>query len=198
MSAPNRSDGRHHWTNRRIPDKQGAVDTNARAPMSNHSFIPGPDTARDYRDALGCFGTGVTVVTTMTPTGPLGMTANSFTSVSLDPPLILWCPARASRRHDDFAAARRFAIHVMAGDQQDLALRFSRRGDDFGGLDWQSAENGPPQLAGCLARFDCTRAATHDGGDHSIILGRVTHVTHRAGRGLMFKRGQYGDFFGRD
>jgi len=166
--------------------------------MHDHSFIPGPDTTHAFRGALGCFGTGVTVVTTMTATGPLGMTANSFTSVSLDPALVLWCPARVSRRHDDFAAARRFAIHVMADHQQALALRFARNGDDFDGLDWQSRENGPPRLAGCLARFDCTHAATHDGGDHSIILGRVTRITHRDGQGLMFKRGRYGDFFGRD
>ncbi len=170
--------------------------------MPDHSFIPGPGTAHAFRGALGCFGTGVTVVTTMTATGPLGMTANSFTSVSLDPALILWCPALASRRHDDFAAARRFAIHVMARDQQALALRFSRQGDDFSDLDWHAPENGPenapPRLAGCLARFDCIHAATHDGGDHSIILGRVIRVTHRAGQGLLFKRGQYGDFFGRD
>jgi flavin reductase (DIM6/NTAB) family NADH-FMN oxidoreductase RutF len=134
----------------------------------------------------------------MTATGPLGMTANSFTSVSLDPPLILWCPARASRRHDDFIAAHHFAIHVMARDQQALALRFSRKGDDFTDLDWQAPENGPPRLAGCLARFNCAHTTTHDGGDHSIILGRVIRVTHRDGQGLLFKRGQYGDFFGRD
>lgn len=166
--------------------------------MSDFSFAPGPDTARDYRDALGCYGTGVTVVTTLTPDGPLAMTANSFASVSLDPALVLWCPGKASPRHDRLIAARSYSIHVMAEAQLDMAAHFARTGDDFDRYDWTPSAMGIPHLPGCLARFDCTQVAVHDGGDHSIIIGRVDLATHRPGKGLMFKRGQYGGFLGLD
>jgi flavin reductase (DIM6/NTAB) family NADH-FMN oxidoreductase RutF len=162
--------------------------------MTETSFVPGPETARAFREALGCFGTGVTVVTTRTADGPLAMTVNSFTSVSLDPPLVLWCPARASLRHDAFANAARFSIHVMAEDQQDLALHFARTGSDFASVDWADTPEGVPALAGCLARFDCAAHARHEAGDHSVLIGLVTRATTRPGSGLMFKRGQYGGF----
>ncbi len=166
--------------------------------MPDFSFVPGPDTARDYRDALGCYGTGVTVVTTQTASGPLAMTVNSFASVSLDPALVLWCPGKASPRHDRFIAAQTYAIHVMAENQLDMAAHFARTGEDFGTIDWTPSAAGVPQLSGCLARFDCTQVAVHDGGDHSIIIGRVDLAMHRPGKGLMFKRGQYGGFLGLD
>ena len=162
--------------------------------MSERTIIPGPDTARAYREALACFGTGVTVVTTMTPQGPLAMTANSFASVSLDPPLVLWCPARASLRHDAFIAARRYVIHVMAEDQQHVARHFAGTGQDFAGIAWRR-ENGLPVLEGCLARFECRRHAVHPAGDHSIVLGEVQRASFQPGRGLMFKHGAYGGFF---
>lgn len=166
--------------------------------MSEHEFTPGPDTGAAYREALGCFGTGVTVVTTDTPAGPLAMTANSFVSISLDPALVLWCPARASLRHDTFAAAPAYMIHVMAEDQHDIAAHFARSGDDFSPVDWTRNASGLPVLPGCLARFECTLRAVHDGGDHSMILGQVIRVWHRQGQGLMFKRGRYGGFSGLD
>ncbi|UWQ77647.1 flavin reductase family protein [Leisingera sp. S132] len=162
--------------------------------MADTSFIPGPDTARAYRDALGCFGTGVTVVTTQTPRGPLAITVNSFTSVSLEPPLMLWCPAKASLRHDAFVAAENFAIHVMAEDQLPLAKHFAAFGEDFSAADWQPSELGAPALDGVIARFDCRRHAAHPAGDHTIVIGEVARVTTRPGKGLIFKRGQYGGF----
>lgn len=160
------------------------------------SFVPGPETRDAFRAALGCFGTGVTVVTTMSARGPLAMTANSFASVSLDPPLILWCPAKSSRRHDAFVAAERFAVHVMADDQYPLALHFARQGDDFDAIAWDASSDGPPLLQGALARFDCQHDAAHDGGDHTIVLGRVRQACYRPGLGLMFKQGRYGGFAG--
>lgn len=182
-------------------DKAGAawhVDAlmHMRHKMLETSFIPGPETSRAFRDALGCFGTGVTVVTAQGPGGLLAMTANSFASVSLDPPLVLWCPARASQRHDAFARAAHFAIHVMGEDQQALASRFARSGADFEGVDWVPGQDGVPLIAGCLARFECTLSAVHDGGDHSIVVARVLRVSHRPGLGLMFKQGRYGGFSG--
>ncbi|PCJ05493.1 MAG: flavin oxidoreductase [Rhodobacteraceae bacterium] len=162
--------------------------------MSETSFIPGPETARAYRTALGCFGTGVTVVTTMTPRGPLAITANSFTSVSMDPPLLLWCPAKSSLRHNAFVNAKDFTIHVMAEDQLDMAKHFSRNGEGFDAVDWQPNAAGTPTLPDCLARFECRHFACHPGGDHSILIGEVLEATTRPGQGLIFKHGLYGGF----
>ncbi|MEP2718373.1 flavin reductase family protein [Pseudophaeobacter sp.] len=162
--------------------------------MPQTSFTPGAETSRDYRDALGCFATGVTVVTTLTEQGPLAITVNSFTSVSMDPPLLLWCPDRGSPRHDRFVAAQRFSIHVLAEDQFDLAQHFALNGEGFTADNWSLSEAGTPVLPGAIARFDCQHFDHHPAGDHSIILGRVTRVTTRPGKGLIFKRGQYGGF----
>lgn len=159
-----------------------------------HSFIPGAQTARAYRDALGSFGTGVTVITAISERGPIAITVNSFTSVSMDPALLLWCPARASLRHDVFVAAERFSIHVMAENQLDMALHFARNGEDFASTNWQMSPFQTPALPGTIARFDCQRFATHPAGDHTIVLGKVCSVTSRPGKGLIFKRGQYGGF----
>ncbi|PJE35363.1 flavin oxidoreductase [Pseudooceanicola lipolyticus] len=164
--------------------------------MPETTFTPGPETQAAYREALGSFGTGVTVVTTMTPDGPTAMTANSFASVSLDPPLVLWCPARASRRHDLFTGAEQFIIHVMAQDQEPIAAHFASRGSDFSTIAWHPAQ-GQPRLDLCLTAFLCRRSAVHPGGDHSIVVGEVQQVWHRDGLGLIFKRGRYGDFTGR-
>lgn len=157
-------------------------------------FVPGPRTAGLFRTALGSFATGVTVVTCRSEAGPLGMTANSFTSVSLDPPLILWCPARTSSRCAAFTGAERFAIHVLADGQRDLCRRFAADGLSFDGLDWDSDEQGVPRLAGCLARLECRRHAVHDGGDHAIVLGEVTAATLATGHPLVFSGGAYGGF----
>ena len=158
------------------------------------SFDPSQDNARAYRDALGRFGTGVTVVTCNTASGPLGLTANSFASVSLDPPLVLWSPAKSSSRYPFFMAAERFAIHVMGQEQAALCSGFARRGDAFAGLDWAPDAHGVPLIEGCLSRFSCQTVATHDGGDHTIIVARVTRVTTRPGTPLMFYSGKYGAF----
>ena len=155
-----------------------------------------PDTAspRDLRAALGRYATGVTVVTTQGENGPVGMTANSCTSVSLDPPRVLWCPARASARFDAFARADHFAIHVLTADQLALCRRFAGAGDDFSGLGDDTTPEGLPILPGCLARFDCAAHAIHDGGDHAILVGRVLRARLGEGEPLLFWRGRYGDF----
>lgn len=162
--------------------------------MSEKRFTPDTDHQREFREALGCYGTGVTVVTALDGGKPVAMTANSFASVSLDPPLVLWCPSRASLRHDSFVRADRYAIHVMGEDQQTLAVHFARSGLDFEGIDWHPGADGVPVLPGCLARFDCARVELREAGDHSIVLGEVREARYRAGKGLMFKRGQYGGF----
>lgn len=160
------------------------------------AFEPSKETERDLRDALGRFATGVCIVTTQTDDGPLGITANSFASVSLDPPLVLWSPARASRRFPPFAAADAFAIHVLGEDQVSLCQQFSRGGYDFDGLALAAGATDAPLIEGCLARFECRTAAQHDGGDHLIIIGHVTSVAYRDGAPLLFSAGDYGSFTG--
>ncbi|MEY8839781.1 flavin reductase family protein [Cribrihabitans sp. XS_ASV171] len=164
--------------------------------MTETSFTPGPDTTRAFREALGCFATGVTVVTTMTQAGPRAITVNSFSSVSLTPPMVLWCLDHQSNRFDAFAAAPSYAIHVVGEEQQALALDFARDGTDFSRARWQEGEAGVPLLEDCLARFECRHSAAHEAGDHLIIVGEVTRAMHRPGQGLIFKRGQYGAFTG--
>jgi flavin reductase (DIM6/NTAB) family NADH-FMN oxidoreductase RutF len=159
-------------------------------------IVPDAANARVFRDALGRFATGVTVVTIMGPDGPMGFTANSFASVSLDPALVLWSPAKASQRYPFFAAASHFAIHILGQDHTDLPSRFSRGGHGFAGLDWHPNAEGVPSLPGALARFDCTQHATHDGGDHLIIVGQVLRLALEEGEPLVFAKGRYGRFAG--
>ncbi len=151
---------------------------------------------RDLRDALGCFATGVTVVTTMTDLGPLGITVNSFASVSLDPPLVLWSPARKSSRFPSFEAAPYFAIHVLAHDQQELASRFAREGLNFEGVQYSEGTGRTPLIEGCSARFECAHSAGHDGGDHLIVVGEVLSMTCSDALPLLYHKGGYATLSG--
>ncbi len=162
--------------------------------VNTQIFRPDPGDPKPFRNALGSFATGVTIVTCATENGPLGITANSFASVSLDPPLVLWSPARASRRFAAFEAAEHFAIHVLSEDQQDYCNIFASDGGNFADLTWHQSDAGVPLIDGCLTRFECTRHAIHDGGDHAIIVGRVTDVTVCEGKSLVFSGGSFGRF----
>lgn len=157
-------------------------------------FTPSPATTRALRDAFGRFATGVTVVTAPSALGPLGITANSFASVSLDPPLILWCPAKASKRHDAFVAAPKFALHVMGAEQDAITAGFARRGDAFDLCDWAPSADGVPLIAGCPARFECTIRDRIDAGDHTVIIARVTRVSTADSVPRTFLDGSYGSF----
>lgn len=161
---------------------------------NEHRFVPDATTSRSFRNALGNFPTGVTVVTAHTPNGPTGMTVNSFSSVSLDPPLVLWSPAKTSTRHDLFVATTNFAIHVLDAEQDVLCSRFTRGGRGFEELDWELNSEGVPIIPGTLSRFECAQASVHDAGDHSIIIGRVLRAAHREGEPLCFARGAFGRF----
>ena len=158
------------------------------------SFEPGKDTTRAYREALGRFATGIAVITCDSPVGPLGITANSFASVSLTPALVLWSPAKSSKRFEAFTKAQHYAIHIMSDTQSDICSGFAKVGDAFEGYDWRACSKGVPLISHCLARFECTQEAVHDAGDHAIVLGRVTRVGTQAGSPLMFYSGQYGGF----
>lgn len=162
--------------------------------MKDIVITPQPGTARELRDALGRFATGVTIVTAMGPEGPAGFTANSFASVSIDPPLVLWSPARASARFPLYRDAVHFSIHVLGLTQFDLIERFSRRGQGFAGLEHELSPDGVPLISGALARFDCQHHASHDGGDHLIVIGRVLRFALREGAPLVFSQGAYGGF----
>lgn len=162
--------------------------------LNDQSFQPGPDTLRDLRDALGRFATGVTVITTQTANGPAGFTANSFASVSLDPALVLWSAAKSSARFQIFSQARSYSIHILAEDQMPLASRFSRGGAGFDGLAVGQSGDGNPVIPAVLARFDCLQHATHDGGDHLIIVGRVVQFLLRHAAPLVFNQGRFGRF----
>ncbi|WP_427026466.1 flavin reductase family protein (plasmid) [Aureimonas ureilytica] len=163
-------------------------------PMPEHRFVPDADNTRALRSALGAFTTGVTVVTARAEAGPIGMTVNSFASVSLDPPLVLWSPAKSSGRHGVFTGAAYFAVHVLGLEEDGLSARFTRGGLGFEGLDWQANAEGVPVIAGTLARFECATASLHDAGDHTIVLGRVLRAAHREGDPLCFSRGAFGRF----
>jgi len=161
-------------------------------------FVPGPETARDFRDALGRFATGVTLVTTRTAHGPVGIVANSFASVSLDPALVLWSPAKSSRRHDAFVGAESFAIHVLGTGQMNVATAFVKEANAFDGVPVRNLATGIPLVEDCPAVFECRRFATHDAGDHTIILGEVIAAETNHGEPLVFARGAYGRFTGAD
>ena len=163
------------------------------------SFEPSADDTRALRRAFGCFGTGVTIITAQTPNGPLGMTANSFSSISLDPALVLWSPAKNSQRHDAFVAAPRFCIHILAADQLEVAKHFATNGTDFSLFDWTDGPTGCPTLSGGLAEFHCDTYAVHPAGDHSLVLGQVKKVVQHTsdGPGLLFEKGRFGQFMPR-
>ena len=150
--------------------------------------------SRDFRSALGCFATGIAVITAQPADGrPVGVTVNSFSSVSLDPPLVLYCLGKASQSFDALATAPGFAVNVLAEDQIELSVRFSRSvlQDRFAGLSITAGVTGAPILDDCLATLDCTREAVHDAGDHIVIIGRVRALTSREGRPLLYFRGAY-------
>ena len=161
--------------------------------ITPQSFDPTAD-ADNFRAALGTFVTGVTVITTDSPEGPVAIVANSFASVSLDPPLVLWSPAKASKRFEHFAGSRRFAIHVLGADQRDLCAAVVQSKTAINDVPTTPSHCGMPLIDGTLATFECNLEATHDAGDHVIIIGRVTKAHHRAGDPLVFHGGKYGSF----
>ncbi len=149
--------------------------------------------ATEFRRALGSFLTGVTIVTTIGPEGePRGFTANSFTSVSLDPPLVLVCIAKKAHGHPVFAASKAFAINVLAESQKDASGVFaSKAADKFTAVEWRSGATSSPMIDGSVAIFDCDLDQLIDAGDHSILIGRVRDFSHNGSQPLGYCRGAY-------
>lgn len=149
---------------------------------------------RSLRTALGEFPTGVAVVTAAgDPGAHMGITVNSFTSVSLEPPLVLWCMDRRSRRAQAFLAAPGFTVSILGADHREVSARLAGAGEhSLEGLKLLPTELGPPALADSLAVFECASHAVQDGGDHAIIVGRVLRFARREnGAPLVFFRGKY-------
>jgi flavin reductase (DIM6/NTAB) family NADH-FMN oxidoreductase RutF len=148
----------------------------------------------DVRQAVGVFTTGVTVVTTCDDSGTrYGLTANSFASVSLEPPLVLFCVSHQAPSLDGFHRSRHFAINVLASDQEEIAKRFARPADDkFSGLDWRVGIFGAPLLDRCIAHIECTFEHHYPSGDHDIVIGRVHRVRTYQGEPLIFHRSRFG------
>lgn len=151
---------------------------------------------RDFRNALGLFATGVTVITAADPDGkPVGLTCNSFASVSLNPPLVLWSLLLYSQSMSVFQNASHFAVNVLGASQQPLATQFaSRTGDRFAGIAWSAGLGGAPLLADCVAQFQCRTADRYYGGDHVIFLGAVEDYSYSSDEPLLFARGGFGRF----
>lgn len=150
--------------------------------------------ARALRDHLGCFATGVTIVTARGARDQmLGVTANSFSAVSLDPPLVLFSLDRRAYSLWDFLSTGHFAVNVLADDQADLATRFARpQSDKWSGVAWASWDHGCPILEACHANFECSIAYTYSGGDHVIFVGHVERMAHDAAKApLLYYRGGY-------
>jgi 3-hydroxy-9,10-secoandrosta-1,3,5(10)-triene-9,17-dione monooxygenase reductase component len=149
--------------------------------------------ARYFRDVMGEFATGVVVVTAYAGDHPVGMTCQTFSSVSLDPPLVSFIPARTSRSWPLMRDAGHFCINVLSSDQADLATIFASKGaDKFAGLAWRAAESGAPILEGALAYVDCTVEAVHPAGDHDIVIGRVRAMSKLTDAApLLYHRGAF-------
>ena len=150
---------------------------------------------KSLRDAFGCFATGITVITTVDAAGErYGVTANSFTSLSLDPPLCLFCLDYKAMSFEAFQVTKHFAVNVLSEDQEELSANFARSNlDKWDGVAYDTWASGVPILPGCIANLECETETIHEGGDHVIIVGRVREMAYRDGdcRPLVYYKGRY-------
>ncbi len=180
--------------NRRLRQRQ-PVPAHAARLVTSSLHPPSPAapafSASEFRNALGMFATGVTIVTARGNGGePVGLTASSFNSVSLHPPLVLWSLAHKTSTHELFTRCERYAIHVLAVEQRELAERFATRGvDRFAGVSWGEGRGGVPLLPGAAAVFECVNRSQYVEGDHTIFVGQVERCAHRAGASPLLYHG---------
>ncbi|WP_040796005.1 flavin reductase family protein [Nocardia higoensis] len=148
--------------------------------------------ARAFRRALGQFGTGISVIATSSEDGMVGMAANSFSAVSLDPPLVLWSIRKESRSAPAFLGNGHFSVNILADHQMELSALFGKsQPGQFDQVDWTPGRHGDPLLDGAIAHFECVTESVLDGGDHHIMLGRVERFARYQGSPLLFTQGQY-------
>ena len=164
-----------------------------------------PIDPRTFRHVLGQFCTGITIITTVHDDVPVGFACQSFAALSLDPPLVLFCPTKQSRSWLAIEASGKFCVNVLHEDQKDVSARFgSREPDKFAGIDWEPSLLGSPVISHTLAHIDCTVSSVHDGGDHFVVFGAVHSLSEvpadersreeyrrRKPRPLLFYRGEY-------
>jgi 3-hydroxy-9,10-secoandrosta-1,3,5(10)-triene-9,17-dione monooxygenase reductase component len=159
--------------------------------------VPPEIDSAEFRQVLGHFATGVTVITAAADGGPVGLAVNSFTSVSLDPPLVAFCAANSSSTWPSIQAAGHFCVNIVAEDQQEVCRLFATKGADrFTSIGWRTAtHSGAPILEDVLAWIDCAIDAEHQAGDHIIVVGRVNEIgVERDGTPLVFYKGGYGRY----
>jgi 3-hydroxy-9,10-secoandrosta-1,3,5(10)-triene-9,17-dione monooxygenase reductase component len=154
----------------------------------------GLDQAR-FREALGHFATGITIVTATEEGKPVGFSCQSFAALSLDPPMVILAPARSSTSWPRIAAAGSFCVNILAENQEAVCRAFAvSGGDKFAGVEWTPGVTGAPLIAGSLATVECTLGAIYDGGDHELVTGHVVDLGIGDGSPLLFYRSGYGHF----
>lgn len=150
---------------------------------------------REFRDTVGCFTTGITIITTRdSDGGPIGLTANSFTSLSLDPPMVLFCLDHKVASFDAFQTGAPFAVNILSDGQMDTSNRFAKSGPDkWEGFEFDTWDTNCPILRDCLANLECSVASIHEGGDHVIVVGEVSRMVHAGDdvSPLLYYRGRY-------
>ena len=158
-------------------------------------FIPTEENGRQLRNAFGCFATGVTIVTVNSDEGPIAITANSFSSVSMNPPLVLWSVDKDSSRAPFFLGEKNFAIHILDASQEEICWRIAKDKNGLKAGEYTLSDKGVPLLNMALARFECSQYSVTEGGDHRVIIGEVQRVRmDTESTGLGFFRGQVGEF----
>ncbi len=188
MSATHRPDARAED----VP-RDSTLDDASASPGGLPEFQPRELGSDELRQALGRFVTGVTIVTCRDDGGrAVGLTANSFNALSLDPPLVLWSLRSASASIAAFTAASHFAVNVLAADQVELSRRFARPSSaKFDAGEWTDGQGGAPLLAGCVAVFECRRRSHHAAGDHVLFIGEVERIGGSASTPLVYHAGHY-------
>ncbi|MEE2654761.1 MAG: flavin reductase family protein [Pseudomonadota bacterium] len=150
---------------------------------------------REFRNTVGCFATGITIITTIDVDGsPIGLTANSFTSVSLDPPMVLFCLDRKVASFESFAVGKHFAVNILAAHQEEVSNRFAQSGPEkWQGVDYDTWDNAVPIIPECLANMECCGHSIIDAGDHVIVVGEVVKIAsaNEDVKPILYYRGGY-------
>jgi 3-hydroxy-9,10-secoandrosta-1,3,5(10)-triene-9,17-dione monooxygenase reductase component len=191
-------DARETWPSQELIRSWLGNELDFEMRLGEHTPIPDdPESAaraRKFRDVLGLFASGVTVVTSMADGAPVGMTCQSFSSVSLEPPLVMFCPAKTSRAWPRMQRAGYFCVNFLAADQAEVSNAMATKGSDkYDGIGWRPSSTGAPLLDGVLGFVDCTVHSVHEAGDHYVVLGRVAELGFGADdrQPLLYYRGGY-------
>jgi len=199
------ADARETWPSQQLIESFLNTGDDFELRLGEHTPIPADDPeaaarARQFRDVLGLFATGVTVVTSTSGDEPVGMTCQSFSSVSLEPPLVMFCPAKTSRAWPLMRAAGFFCVNILGTGQEELSNTMATKGSEkFDGVPWTPASSGAPVLEGVLGHVDCSIETVLEAGDHYIVVGRVRELAFGDGHSvdgaaaapLLFHRGAY-------